>query len=210
MLSFQSSKTDFVSTKAQEHTNTYTQRTTVLFVLPPCQVRDPLQYFPYKNEKRCVADTSNAPLNFKSRYERHPRPWMTCVACCPARTPLGKCPTLSLDLVKGEMRRNGSNTQLTPCPCLLPFNSCLYRLSSLGCSPLLSPLYFFSNYLSAQKLLPIWSAINYRLLIRQRGGKSMSVQVCFNLTEDFMIERCKLIGFLTGCLDKIATLSKRD
>lgn len=38
----------------------------------------------------------------------------------------------------------------------------------------------------------------------------MSVQVCFNLTEDVMIDRCKLIGFLTGCLDKIATLSKRD
>lgn len=38
----------------------------------------------------------------------------------------------------------------------------------------------------------------------------MSVQVCFNLTEDFMIERCKLIGFLTGCWDRIATLSKRD
>lgn len=71
---------------------------------------------------------------------------------------------------------------------------------------LVSLSYFFSNYLSAQKRLPIWSAINYRLLIRQRGGKSMSVQVCFNLTEDFMIERRKLIGFLTGC--QIATLSK--
>lgn len=36
----------------------------------------------------------------------------------------------------------------------------------------------------------------------------MSVQVCFNRTEDFMIERRKLIGFLTGCLDQIAGPSK--
>lgn len=90
------------------------------------------------------------------------------------------------------------------------FNSCLYHFLLLGCSPLLSTLFFSANYLSAQKPFPIWSAINYRLLIRQRGGKSMSVQVCFNPTEDFMIERCKLIGFLTGCLDEIARLLKRD
>lgn len=43
--------------------------------------------------------------------------------------------------------------------------------------PLCAPLLFIlcSNYLRAQKLLPIWSVINDCLLIRQPDDKSMSV-----------------------------------
>lgn len=56
-----------------ETTRTYmhidAQRSTAVFVLPTCCVRDPLQQLPYQNERHCLADTSNAPLNFKNRDE---------------------------------------------------------------------------------------------------------------------------------------------
>lgn len=173
---------------------------------------------PSKNERRCVADASNGPLNFKSKI------WKTLQSldnpCCmlPSRTPLEKRSKkkqglISLELVNREGNRNNSDTLPTHCPCLLPFNSCLYHFLSLGCSPLLSSFFNFFSFPITwvhKSSCPFLSAINYRLLIRQWGGKSMSVQVCFNLTEDFMIERCKLIGFLTGCWDRIAMLSKKD
>lgn len=56
------------------------------------------------------------------------------------------------------------------------FNSSLYHFWCLVAPALCSLNIFilFPNYLSAQKLLPTWSVINYCLLIRQLGDKSMS------------------------------------
>lgn len=149
------------------------------------------------------------------RQGRH-SPQTTCVARRTSGTPLENDRLLSLDLVKGRISINGSNSQLTPFPCrylLIHAFIASRRLAALpSCLPYIGDrsiyIYFFPNYSSAQKPSPTWSAINYCLLIRRRGGKSMSVQVCFNRTEDFMIERRKLIGFLTGCLDQIAGPSK--
>lgn len=146
-------------------------------------------------------DTSNTPLKFNQK-----RNWDK--LCC--SLPHWDSNTyFELSQGRNEQKRLKHPAHTLPLVCYPLIHAFIVTrrlVAPLCCLPYI----FFSNYLSAQKPSPIWSAINYRLLISQWGGESMSVQVCFNLTEDFMIEGCKLIGFLTVCLDKTARLSKRD
>lgn len=98
-------------TKVYKHK--HTKDGTALFVPPPCRVTDPsLVFSRSKNESRCVADTSGAVLNFKRQPQKEQPESLEdpVLRANPAGAPLEKCPTLSLNLVKGEMSRNGSNT----------------------------------------------------------------------------------------------------
>lgn len=74
-----------------------------------------------------------------------------------------------------KMSRKKTTTTLRNC--LLPLIHAVYPFWCLVAPTLcaLNIFILFPNYLSAQKLLPIWSVINYCLLIRQPGDKSISV-----------------------------------